>query len=853
MKKNYESGMVYLVPLSHYDVIWVFTKEDYYYINIDLILRKVVEILVKNKDYKFMIEQVYLLEEVERRYPELFEKLDDFIRKGRIEVADGEYLMADTMLPNGETLVREILYGKRYVNEKFGVEVPVMWQADSFGLNAQLPQIYRKSKYKYIAFRRGCFENSPTEFLWEGLDGTKIISYFLPLGYRAGMDLQKLDESYETLRKLSSTPCILMPSGSGGFVPQEDTTKVVRKWNENHRVKMRIATPSEYFKELEKYADKFTIRRGEMFSGRYSEVFPDVASSRIWLKQSLRKYENKLIDFEKFASINYIFEKKYYPGILRNCWEKIMFLGFHDVAPGTGMDSGYEEAKQHIGFLNTQLGCLTPMTLKSLIANDVDKKVNGDVVVFNPLSWDVTNWVEVNLDFDLGKIRNLSCLKSGDDEIDIAMLHYSKYKDGSYEKATIGFFANVPATGYRVYKILGKKQKAKKLRSLKINGNVVENKFFKLHFDFSSGLIDVFEDGKKVCNGNDLVIEAEIGDLYYHREPLGIPLRTESGEGVTFGSFRAKNFWIDKSPLRVVINILTDYYSLRWPYKMTDRLKPLIWKHQFIRFKKEIIVYRDLPRIDFVTRVDNRHPRMRLRVRFDTDIDNKEYTCENQFGAVKRKTNQYYLDTKDWVEQSSGVSPSLNWVDYSNKDGGITVLNKGTPENEVRDKSVYITLLRAVDILSCDGVAGPAIPVPDASEKKKYDFIYSLYPHKGSWQEAKSYKQGHEFNNTLIAIQTLNREKYRPENSFLKAEPDNIIVSAIKKAEEDDGIIVRLYEAIGQKTEATITLFKASQKVEVLNFLEEHDEEFDKKVMVKGSKIKMNVKPFEIVTIKIST
>ena len=153
-KKAEGKDTIYLVPHTHYDAIWSFTKEDYFYINMLLILKEVAE-LVEKTDYKFLIEQTFLLEELERRYPELFSKITKQIKEGKIEVADGEYLMADTMLPDGETLIREILIGKRYVKEKFGVDVPVMWQADSFGLNAQLPQIYKKSGYKYVAFRRG--------------------------------------------------------------------------------------------------------------------------------------------------------------------------------------------------------------------------------------------------------------------------------------------------------------------------------------------------------------------------------------------------------------------------------------------------------------------------------------------------------------------------------------------------------------------------------------------------------------------------------------------------------------------------------------------------------------------------
>ena len=104
---------IYLVPHTHYDAIWVFSKEDYFYINIELILKQVVK-LIEKSDYKFLIEQTYLLKEIERRNPYLFSKIKEFIKEGKIEIAGGEYLMTDTMLPTVETLVREILFGKKY-------------------------------------------------------------------------------------------------------------------------------------------------------------------------------------------------------------------------------------------------------------------------------------------------------------------------------------------------------------------------------------------------------------------------------------------------------------------------------------------------------------------------------------------------------------------------------------------------------------------------------------------------------------------------------------------------------------------------------------------------------------------
>ncbi len=850
-----ERDVIYLVPHSHYDAMWIFTKEDYFYINIDIILKKVVEIMEKSKEYKFLIEQTHLLEEVERRYPDLFKKIKEFIKEGRIEIADGEYVMADTMLPQEETLIREILFGKRYIKEKFGVDVVVMWVADSFGLNAQLPQIYRKCGYKYVAFRRGCPELKPSEFLWEGLDGTRIIAHFFPLGYRAGLYLDRLEEAYAKLKRVAFSNHILMPSGSGSIPPQEETPKVVEEWNKKHRALMKIATPSEFFKAIGKFKDRLPVRKGEMYSGKYSQVFPDTASSRIWVKKNLRKFENWLLFFERFSTINYLLGGEYRVEELNNCWKKVLFMAFHDVVPGTSMDTGYQDIRHDIDFLKTKLSYLTPRVLKEIIERDSDGEDFGDVIVFNPLSWDVTNWVEVDLNFDEGQVYRIEGLKCGDEEIDVELIRFRRYDDESLSYARIGFVANVPALGYKVYKIVERRKRRKEKNFIRIVGNTIETKHFNVTFSPENGLITVTKNGKTIFkDGNEIVIESEIGDLYYHREDIDIPIRTEGGEGLQFGSFRIKNFWIEKSPLRRIINIHTDYYSVRWPYRYTERFKPMMWRHKFISFRKKIIVYRDIPRIDFVTYVDNRHPRVRLRVRFKTDMRLPEYTCECQFGAVNRETNTYYLKPKDWKEKPSGVYPSLRWIDYSDGEKGLAILNRGNPENEVRDGNVYITLLRSVGILS-NGSAGPVIPVPDARELKKYSFRYAVYPHEGDWRQAKVYKMGYEFNYNLVALQVPGNRKYRLKRSFLRIEPDNVILTAFKLAEDGDGIIVRFYEAEGKEVKAKLTFFREVKDVKVVNMLEETDEEFEKEfgkdVTVNKNVVEVDMKPFEVVTLKV--
>ncbi len=432
---------IYLVPHTHYDAVWVFLKEDYFYINIELILKKVIGLIEKN-DYKFLIEQTYLLEEIERKNPWLFSRIRKFVREGKIEIADGEYLMADTMLPLGETLVREILFGKKYVKEKFGIEVRVMWAADSFGYNAQLPQIYKKAGYKYFAFRRGVDKDSPSEFWWKGLDGSQILAHWMPLGYRAGLDLTKLEENYQKLKKVATGRHILMPSGSGVTLPQPETGKAVKKWNKTHRdSKIKIAKSSDFFEKIEEESQKLEVRQGELYSGRYSEVFPNCSSSRIWIKQELRKYENLILTCERWAAIAWLLGVPYPDNELRENWKKVLFGAFHDVAPGTGIDQCYKEVKDNFSFLHTHLSGILSNSLSAIFQNPKNKE---DIIVFNSLSWKVKNWVEVELTFNQGEIKKIEGLKNEKEELEVEILEFTRHSDDSYQTVKLGFLATVP-------------------------------------------------------------------------------------------------------------------------------------------------------------------------------------------------------------------------------------------------------------------------------------------------------------------------------------------------------------------------------------------------------------------------
>ena len=829
---------IYLVPHSHYDVAWAFTKEDYLQIN-ENILQQAVELMKRYEEYRFSWEQIFPLKVLEERNPELWSGIKEAIQRGKLEIVDGQYLMPDTMLPGGEVLIREIVFGKRYCKEKFGVDVPVAWCADSFGMNAQLPQIYKKSGYKWVAFRRGTREVQ-SEFSWKGLDGTTILAHWMPLGYRAGLNLAQLEEGYIDLNKYASTFHILMPSGSGVTLPQEETVEVVKKWNKEHEggSEMKIATPSEFFQAIEKEGKRFEVVEGELYDAGLSEVFPQVCSSRMWVVLGARKCEKLLTTAECFATLAWLLGKEYPASGLNACWEKALFVGFHDIITGCGVDNIYDEVRDIFSFLERELSRITSESLR-FIASRINTQGEA-VIVFNPLARGMSNWCEVDLEPG-GSWRK----EPGLEGIESQIIEVERDSEGNIKRARLGFLADLPPLGYKIYRLAERKRGVKS--EIKLEPNKLENSFFKIKVEPETGIIEVLDKGGKLLvKGNELNIENEIGDLYYHRYMFFELIKNESGEGLRYGAFKPKSFKIENGHLKSKIIFENEYYCLRWPYRMLDKLKPMFYKYKVMDISKEVIIYRDLPRIEFITKVDNKYPNIRLRVKFDTEKERMVYFRETQFGVVPEPTEQFAI-VGERKEKPAGIPNFLSWFDHGDGTRGITFMNKGIPAAEMRDGSVYLTLLRSVGTLSADGEAGPLVPTPDALELRDYEFEYALQPHEGDWREAETYKWAQEFHHVPLPVQGDFRGSLPGKSSFLRISPDNLILSAFKKAEDGDEVILRFFETKGEETMAEIELFREIKRAAVVDLLER--EEFEMKPS--GNTLKMQVKPFEIVTLKL--
>lgn len=829
---------IYLVPHSHYDVAWAFTKEDYLEIN-ENILKKAIKLMKESDDYKFSWEQIFPLKVLEERNPKLWSEIKEMIHKGRLEIIDGQYLMPDTMLPTGEVLIREIVFGKKYCKERFGVDVPVAWCADSFGMNAQLPQIYKKSGYKWVAFRRGTKEIQ-SEFIWKGLDGTSILAHWMPLGYRAGLYLDRLEESYIDLNKYASSSHILMPSGSGVTLPQEETSEVVKKWNEDHRggSEMKIATPSEFFQALEGEGKRFEVVTGELYDAELSEVFPQVCSSRIWVVLGARKCEGLLNAAELFATLAWLLGGEYPTAELNECWEEMLFLAFHDIITGCGIDDIYDEVRDIFSLLESRLSRMINDSL-TFISTKVNTQGKA-VMAFNPLTWRMTNWCEVMVELGEGWKE-----EPGLEGIESQVIEVERDSKGDIKRAKLGFMADIPPLGYKVYRLVQEEKRFK--NEIKVEENEVENSFFKLRAHPETGIIEVLDKEEKLLvKGNELNIENEIGDLYYHRYMFFELIKNESGEGLRYGAFKPKSFRIENGPLKSRIVFENEYYCLRWPYRMLEKLEPQLYRYKVMDIIKEVIVYRDLPRIEFVTKVDNKYPNVRLRVKFDTRKERMVYFRETQFGVVPEPTEQFAA-AEEGKEIPAGIPNFLSWFCHGDGTRGITFMNKGIPATEIKEGSVYLTLFRSVGSLSADGEAGPLVPTADALELRDYVFEYALQHHDGEWKEAQAYKHGQEYHHRPLCTQAASKGNFPLEFSFLKISPNNLVLSALKKADDSDEVILRFFETKGEETLAEIELFRQIRRCMVADLLER--EEYELKP--DRNKLRLKVKPFEIVTLRL--
>jgi alpha-mannosidase len=505
------------------------------------------------------------------------------------------------------------------------------------------------------------------------------------------------------------------------------------------------------------------------------------------------------------------------------------------VVRGCGIDEIYDEPWEYISDLQKESSAIARESLTHILPG---KEHGIFIAVFNPNNWTVMNWVEAGVKLGEGWAKEPG-IALNETEIPSQPVETSRWDDGSVSMTRIGFMAEVPPLSCRIYEMIKKKKIFKS--KIQIKDDEIQNQFFNVKVNKKNGTIFVSDlDGNPILGGNEIIIDEELGDLYFHKSLLSKYIGSESGQGLHFGAFKPEELSVKKGPVRTEVSFKSSFYCLRWPYYLIDKYDPVLFRHKTVEVLKKVIVYRDIPRIDFEIRLNLFQPHVRIRLRFDTCMVAPSYTRQTHFGVLELPRDKTLRETHK--------VPTLRWLAGQEGGRGVALLTHGMPINEIKGGEIFCTLLRSVSVLSADGVSGPLIPTPKAQELGEHSYSCSIYPYRGDWRDAQIHRRDFEVRQPLYSLKLDKKPDFDEYSSSILLEPDNLVVSAIKKAESDDSVILRFFETKGRPCRAALGLPPSIRAVESVNLLEEEE---GRSFELDNGKCHLDVGPFEIVTLKL--
>lgn len=735
----------------------------------------VLALMDRYPSYKFMSSQCYLYQAVKEEAPELYERIKQRVAEGRWDVEGAMWLEADCNLISGESLVRQILYGKRFMKREFGVDSKVLWLPDVFGYSAALPQILKQSGVETFVTSKISWNDTnvlPYDmFRWKGLDGSEVFTYFLTApadannpkdihtNYNAIANPVDFLRTYNRMQQKLLTNEVLMDYGygDGGGGPTAQFIENIER--------MQCGAPNFPYTKFERASDFFArIRKkvydnpelprwtGELYLEYHRGTYTSVAKN----KRNNRRAEYSLQNLEKlFVLANKLGGVEYPRKWFEEMWQMVLTNQFHDIIPGSSVTEVYnvtdreyaklfDEAKAHY---DRCMSAILPYVSKNCVLNLCSMPLDGYV-------------------------------KDGEKFV---------YVEG--------------AKGNAVSPVAAKPSND----SVKTSAYILENKFFRIRFDRNYDIEEIFD---KRAKRNVLKAKAQ--------------LRSYEDYANMYDAWELRNYYTEKQyDLEFVSATDVDFGG-----KKGKRIVKRIGESTVTT---DICLYDYVDRIDFDTTLDWQTPHLVLKTLFPLDVNAHTATCDVQFGNVARPTTC----NNSWDEAKFEFC-AHKYVDISEGNFGVALLNDCKYGYSARDNVLSLTLVKCSTSPS------------DCVDKGVHKFTYSLYPHVGDVRHCDVYKHAAMLNNPLVLVD--GTAEGGNGVSLVSCDKDNVIVDTVKFAEDDDGVIVRLFEDNNCTTNCTLTF-----GLDVLNAVKCDLLENDgKTVAVRDNKISLTIKPFEIVSLKLT-
>lgn len=770
---------------THIDVAWLWTLAQTRE-KTQRSFSTVLSLMKKYPEYKFMSSQAQLYNYLKEESPETYEEVKKMVAAGRWEVEGAMWVEADCNLTSGESLVRQVLFGKRFFKQEFGVESKVLWLPDVFGYSAALPQILKKSGVDRFVTSKISWNETNTMpndmFIWRGLDGTEIFSYFLTaqekhLGkkpvnfttYNANTSPAMIAGTWDRFQQKEFTDQVIntFGHGDGGGGPTAEMLELRRRMENGFGSlpNARIGTAGEFLDHVSARAENdpdLPIWSGELYLELHRGTYTSIAKN----KRNNRKSEQAYQFAELMSSMNNVLLEGEYPQQkLNDGWETILLFQFHDIIPGSSIREVYEECDVTYPKVLAAAQEITDSAVNAIASN---VKTEGGVLVFNPHSFANSAAVCVN-----GETR---------------------------------FVENIPAKGYAVVS-----PKAVE-GSVVLGERTMENKFLKVTFDENFNMVSIYDkdaDREVIDTAKGPGNQLEVYEDY--------PRDWDAWEISNY--YRQSRYTVDD-----VASVEPIRDGARAGYKVCRRfLESTVEQH--------IWMYEDMKKIDFETVIDWKQDQLMAKVAFPVKINSNRATYEVQFGTLERPTHS----NTSWDAAKFEVC-AHKYCDFAEYDYGVAMLNDCKYGHDIHNGVMRLTLLKSATYPN------------EIADRCVHHFTYSIAPHEGDYREAGIVQMAYDLNKPMTAV-TLGAQEGKLSDSYslVSVSASNVILETVKKAEDSDDLILRMYEAYNKKVNTTVTLGFAPKRVSLVGLMEDEIAE----IPVTGNSFKLPVKPFEIVTVKV--
>ena len=774
---------------THIDVEWQWTR----YQTIEKIQRSFATAANLMKDYpeyKFILTQPELYRYLKEAAPEKYEELKVLVKEGRWEPEGAMYVEADCNVISGESMVRQILQGKRFFQEEFGVDCKILFLPDVFGYSAALPQILKKSGIRHFVTSKISWNDTnkmPVDtFLWQGIDGTEIFTNFITTqpysevpavhtNYNGQITPSQIKGSWHrySQKDYSNRTLTTFGYGDGGGGPTKEMLEHYKRLSKG-LPGMPVAKISFMLPHLDEVRAQFEengkkLKKVPKWVGElYLEFHRGTYTSMARNKRGNRKSEFGLQMAETLSVIDMLQGGSYDAAGLYANWRKVLHDQFHDIIPGSSIKEVYELSD--MDYAEVAEYCDKVITEKlSVLADYVSSE--GGTLVYNPLGF---------------ARKGILCV------------------DGQ----TVETKEAIPAFGWSVVQDF--KETCDVTVSACEDGHYhAENPYYRLILDGTGAIISLYDKmaEREVflagMRGNELQVFEDLPNVYDNWE---------------ISKYYKQKMWlIEEAQITPVTDGSRAGFCVIKPY-MHSTIRQNIW------------LYSDSRRIDFETDIDWQEHHQILKAAFPLDVHAMSATYEIQYGHVMRPTHE----NTSW-DQAKFEVYGHKWVDVSENGYGVSLLNDCKYGYNTEGSTLKLTILKC-----------GTFPNPEA-DQGRHILTYSLLPHTGDLYRAGVIQEAYALNQPLVSRQLAAGAGTLPDTfSLASCDKEHVIIETVKKAEDSDALILRMYEAHDRRDKVTVRIAKGFTKAYLCDLMENELEQLD----FDGEKITMPIKNFEIVTLK---